>query len=275
MGDSIGRHIPCRTELFAVVLAVAVLNAASHRIIGSLEDGLAAAVIGLFGISAIVWFALYAIVKLGLDSEDGLRASSRDLVVVGLVVLACLLPTRAPAVGAMLGGAAYLFITAARGSQARWIGAITLSLGGPLLLGPLALNLFGTELLPLDAWLGATLAGNPVSGNVIQTSEGQLDLLIMPGCSAFNNLTMVIVLALSLAGLMGAKFGPWLKGGMLVAGLAVVLVNGARLAAMAHYPEHFEWLHKGGGATLFGYATLLVMAPIVGFAVMRSQPDAR
>lgn len=175
---------------------------------------------------------------------------------------------------ALVAGAAYLLVTSGVDSSERRISIIALSLGGPLLLGPLMLNLFGTELLPVDAWLGAMLSGSGVSGNIIQTPEGQVDLLIMPGCSAFNNLTMVVVLAVTLANLLQVRFGTWMAGGIALAAIAVVLVNASRLATMAHFPDHFDWLHNGGGATLFGYATLLVMAPIIAFAVLRSEPRA-
>lgn len=274
MSEAIGRRLPCRTELFAVVLAVAVLNAASHRIIGSLEDGLVPALLGLFKISAIIWFALYAIVRLGLEASDAQPASRWDLAVLALIALACLLPTRAPAVFAMLAGGAYLLATSMPRSTGRRIAVIVLALGGPLLLGPLALNLFGTELLPIDAWLGGLFSGNSAAGNLIQTPAGEMDLLVMPGCSAFGNLTLVVVLAVSLAALFDVPFGAWMKGAVALAAVGVVLVNASRLAAMALYPEHFDWLHSGGGATLFGYAALLVMAPIIGFAVLRSQVRA-
>lgn len=274
MGNGIGRYMPCRVELFAVILVVAALNAASHRIVSSLEDGFGPAALALFKVSAIIWFALYAIVRIGVDSKDRTAPSRRDLVAVGAIVLACLIPTRAPALLAMLAGALYLFMTSPGGGAGRRIAAIALALAGPLLLGPLMLNLAGTELLPVDAWLAATLSGNTAVGNVVETPLGVPDLLIMPGCSAFGNLTLVVVLAVTLANLMQVPFGPRLRLGVVIAGMAVVLVNSARLASMAIWPANFEWLHVGGGATLFGYATLLVMAPIIGIAVVRSVPDA-
>lgn len=274
MGDGIGRYLPGRFELFSVILVVAALNAASHRILSSLEAGLGAAVLDLFKVSAIIWFALYAIMRIGLDAGRRAELAKFDLVIVIAIALGCMVPTRAPALFALLAGAVYLFTTSPEGGAGRRIAAIALTLAGPLLLGPLMLNFAGTELLRVDAWLAATLSGNTAVGNVVETPLGVPDLLIMPGCSAFGNLTLVVVLAVSLANVMEVPFGRNLRIGVVLAGVAVILVNASRLASMAIWPEHFEWLHVGGGATLFGYATLLVMAPIIGVAVMRSVPDA-
>lgn len=274
MGNGTGRYLPARVELFSAILVVAALNAASHRILSSLEAGLGAAALDLFKISAIIWFALYAILRIGLENAERATPTRTDVMVLAGVILAAFLPTRAPALLAMLAGATYLLATSSKGSAGRRISGIVLTLAGPLLLGPLMLNLAGTELLPVDAWLAATLSGNTAVGNVVQTPLGVPDLLIMPGCSAFGNLTLVVVLAVTLANLMNVPFGPGLRIGVLAAGVAVIIVNTVRLASMAIWPENFEWLHVGGGATLFGYATLLVMAPIIGVAVMRSVPDA-
>ncbi|MCB2067638.1 MAG: archaeosortase/exosortase family protein [Erythrobacter sp.] len=259
--------------MFAVVLVVAALNAASHRIIASLANGWFDAALSLFNLSAIVWFALFAIVRIGLEDDDR-PASRADYTIAGLILLACLLPTRIPALAGLLAGAGYLLATSAPGSVPRRLATVALALGGPLFLGPVALNLFGSELLPLDAWIGGTLSGHPVVGNVIQTPLGQPDLMIMPGCSAFNNLTIVLLLALTLAQLLQVRFGRRMVTAVGSACLAMILLNGSRLASMAIWPEHFDWLHTGGGAVLFGYAALLVMAPIVGFAVLRSARDA-
>ncbi len=238
------------------------------RMLAAVEArGLGNATADLFGVSAIVWFALYALIALGLKG-DRLEAPARvDWLVCGALFATCLLPSAAPALAGFLLVAIWLLF-AARTGEERSLAIVALALTGPLLWGPLILRLMGTELLDFDASIAALLSGNTASGNVVVVPGDTPDLLIMPGCSAFKNLAPVFVLAATLSQLLGTAIDRNLAAACALSVVAVVLINSLRLAMIALNPANYEYLHVGGGATLFSYATMLAVVAIIGAALL-------
>lgn len=265
---------PKRAEFFAVAIILAALVGLSTRITASVSANGFSSILDLFGVNAILWFALYAILTLGLEDEDREPVRKLDWWVAGAILLACMLPTQLPALGMLVLGSAYLLLTSQGCQGARGIGVIGLALTGPLLWGSLVLRVLGPELLGFDAMLGALLSGHEVSGNVISTPDGTGDVMIGPGCSAFKNVTLVFVLTATLTRLFDLRLDRRLAGWVALAVAVTMLINGIRIASLTLYPQHFDYLHTGGGMVLFGYATLLAMALILGAAVMRRQPRA-
>ena len=86
-GQAVGR-----AGWFAAAGILAALNAQADQIIHALTDKtLSTALIELGGISAIIWFAMFAALKIGLEDEtNGL--SRRDLAVLAIVGLLSFLP---------------------------------------------------------------------------------------------------------------------------------------------------------------------------------------
>ncbi len=130
-----------------------------------------------------------------------------------------------------------------------WIIA-AVALRDPLML--LAGDLFGAEIIALDARLVAgllTLMGEEpaASGAVLQTAEGH-PLLLLWNCSLFGNLSLALLLWLSLSLLAAQRLSLnlWVYGALALA--AVVAVNTGRLAAMAWSLSGYDWLHQGDGA---------------------------
>jgi exosortase/archaeosortase family protein len=267
--------VPGRAEFFATILTLVAVVAGSGRIVSAiLDSGLAAAALNLFGLSAVIWFALSAILRLGQGDTDQAALDRWDWMLGGALLLACLLPTPYPAKLALVVGGLVLFFRSGQDRPLRGISVIVLALTGPLVFGPLTLTLLGPELLNVDAAIGGALGGLEVRGNVIISPSGGIDLMIFPGCSAFTNVTLVLVLLTSLSHLLDVPIDRRIAGFAVAAAIGVILVNGIRLAALATYPQHFTYLHDGGGMILFGYASLLVMAVLVGAGILRSAKRA-
>ncbi|MFM6932616.1 MAG: hypothetical protein ACKOUT_10285 [Novosphingobium sp.] len=264
----INRFNATRAELYAAALFIAALNALALRMQTALDDrGWGNALADLFGVSAIVWFALYALISLGLKAEAIQVPARKDWFICGTLIASCLLPSSAPALAGFLIVATWLLITSRMGEE-RSLAIVALALTGPLLWGPLILRLMGTELLIFDANIAALLSGNTALGNLVVVPGDKPDLLIMPGCSAFKNLAPVFVLAATLSQLLGTALDRKLAVACVLGVVAVVLINSVRLAMIAWYPAHYEYLHVGGGATLFSYATMLVVVAIIGSALL-------
>lgn len=264
-----------RAELYAVVLVVAALNIMVLRMQTLVENqGWGNAVANLFGVSAIVWFALYGLIAIGLRAAATHVPSRTDWLICGGLIAACLLPSAVPVLAGFLAVAAWL-LASARSQQERGAAIVALALTGPLLWGPLILRLMSTELVNFDASIAALLSGNTASGNLIHVRGDMPDVLIMPGCSAFKNLAPVFVLAATLSQLLGIAIDRNLAMACGLAVIAVVLINSLRLALIALDPAHYDYWHEGGGATLFSYATMMAILVIIGSAlVLRGQRHA-
>ncbi len=236
------------------------------------EDWVEAA-LNLFGVSAIVWFAFYALVRLGLDAEHGSSPGRLDWLACAIALALCLVPAQAPAKLAMVGLGLGLFLSA-RNQDERAVAVVGLALTGPLLWGPLMLQLLGDDMLSLDAAIAAFLSGNTSLGNLVVTPGQTPDVLIMPGCSALKNVAPVFVLAAVLSQLEGMALNRRLAFACVLGVLAVVAINSLRLALIATYPQHYTWLHTGGGATLFSYANMLAVVVIVSAAIIKDRRHA-
>jgi hypothetical protein len=97
---------------------LAALNAQADQIINILTvQWLTGVLVELGGISAIIWFAMYAALKIGVEGEaEPIRRW--DLAVAGIVVFLCFLPLFFAA-GRRTARRRYLFATSRPGSASR------------------------------------------------------------------------------------------------------------------------------------------------------------
>ncbi len=260
-----------RVGLHAFCLTLLALNALSERAALSVDRlGLAGSAFDLFGVSAIIWFALFALVRIALDAQRPAPVRSFDLAVAGAAILAALVPINYIAAGALFAASLYLFATTQTGQSERRMAIVALALCAPLLWGPVLLRLAGRELLGFDGWIVGLVSGFQRQGNVIMGSDGLPSLLIMEGCSSLKNISVVLVLVAAITQLFRIP----LRRPILVAGglavIAVMLVNATRIALIAHFPQHYEVLHFGIGAVWFGWGNLIVIMAIVGIGVHRA-----
>ncbi|QNO25848.1 hypothetical protein EEB18_013745 [Sphingopyxis sp. OPL5] len=261
-----------RSVVFAAALLIVIASALSTRIGAAVAHrGLVPSLFELFGVSAIVWFAAFAICAIARD-DDGRSAWRRgDAPVLAAMVGAALLPLPALGAAAVFGAGAWLALRSEPASGARRIGLVALALSAHLLWGPLILKLLGSELLAFDAQIAALFAGGNADGNIFGQAGSQA-FTVGQNCSSLTNLSLAGVLAVTLAQLFELRFDRRLVIATLIAMLGTIVVNGIRLATIARHPNLYDYLHGGAGMMLFGWASLLVTAAIVGTAVAR-HPD--
>lgn len=261
-----------RSIAFAAALLIVVAATLATRIGAAIAHrGFATALTDLFGVSAIVWFASYALCAIARDGEDSEAWRRGDAAVLSVLVGAALLPIPVIAAAALFGGGLWLALRTRADTAARRIGLIALALSAHLFWGPIALKLLGTELLSLDAWIAATFAGGTADGNIFRQAGAQA-FTVGQGCSSLTNLSLAGVLTVTLVQLFDLRFDRSLVAAALLAMLGTIVVNGIRLATIARHPDLYDYLHSGAGMMLFGWASLLVTAAIVGTAVLR-HPD--
>lgn len=261
-----------RDSIFAAALVIAIAAALTTRVGAAVaHHGLLTALTELFGISAIVWFAAFAICAITRENRARSPWHRGDAAVLAAILAAALLPLPALGAAAVFGAGAWLLWRSEPASRARRIGLVALALSAHLLWGPLILKLLGSELLAFDAAIAALFAGGGAEGNVFG-QPGSQAFAVGQNCSSLTNLSLAAVLTVTLAQLFELRLDRRLVVAALLAMLATVAVNGARLATIARRPELYDYLHSGAGMMLFGWASLLVTAAIVGTAVAR-HPD--
>lgn len=258
-----------RSAGFAGALIIAIVNALATRIGASVaHHGALTAATELFGVSAIVWLALWVIGAIALNEDDDEPFRNGDAPVLAALILAAILPMPALAAAAVAAGGLYLVARSESASAARRIGLIALTLSAHLFWGPLLLKLFGSELLGFDAKLAALMAGGSASGNIFQNA-GNAGFIVGQACSSLNNVSLAAVLAMTLTQWLRLPLDRRILMAAALAMIATVLVNGIRLAAIARRPDEFIFLHEGGGAIAFGWAALIVTSIIIGQGILR------
>jgi len=246
-----------RASAFACAGVIAALNAQAGQIINILRyQSLAISAADLGGISAIVWLAMFAAIKIGFEDES--RPVGRaDTVVLLAVVTLAIVPISFAAQGGLLLCGLYLFATSTSATPPRRIAVILIALTGPLIWGRLLLHVFAAPILALDARLVGALLGTAVDGNTVRFANEQGRLLVGTPCSSVHNMSLAIILWVTAAALFGLRAD---KKYVLI-GIAMIgwmfALNIARLVTIGLFPARFDFLHVGAGAALFGWAGLI------------------
>lgn len=260
-----------RGSAFAGAGVLAALNALADHIIVDLSwQSPVDAFLNLGGISAVIWAAMLAAWTIGGEADRPLRGGL-DLAVLCLVALLSFVPISYAAQAGLLICACYLLATADRNNHAeRRTAFVLLALTGPLIWGRLLLRLFETPILALDANLVGAAIGSKVDGNMVRFADGSGRFIIGDPCSSVHNMSLAIVLWTTAAMLFKIRIDrPYMLIGVAMAGLMFAL-NVVRLSVLGLFPAHFDSLHTGSGAVLFGWAGLIGAALLAGSGIIRA-----
>jgi hypothetical protein len=264
-----------RAGAFAGAGVLAAVNAHADQVINALRYlSLSDAIGGLAGISAVIWVAMYAAMKIGFEDRRS-RLDGRDTALLVAIVALAIVPVSFAAKAGLLICGLYMFATSRPGDPCRRVSLILLALTGPLIWGRILLHLFEAPILALDAHLVASVVGLNVDGNVVRSSDGSAIYLIGGPCSSVHNMSLAIVLWTTAAVLFRIR----VDRGYAAIGTAMVAwmfaLNIARLASIARFPNHFDFLHDGLGAELFGWASLIGAGILAGTGVIRAAERQR
>lgn len=255
--------IATRAQLFFGLFLVASLNAFVGIAIHTIERvGVGQAAAGLFGISAILWVALAAgLAILGEDKEPEARHRG-DMVLAAAVLAAALLPAATASGVALTAASLWAIGTSPAGSLLRRAGIIFLAVTGALLWGRLALAAFSRPLLDLDALFVGQLLGVGNQGNMLWSADGATRLVVAPGCSSMQGMSLALVFWATVNQFFRVPFG-WRAAGYCLAALAATVgINVLRIGAMLRWPDHLEALHHGWGFQLSMWVTLILVVAI-------------
>jgi len=266
--------IASRAELFAIVGCVSAVNAFAGKIATAIySQSLITAILDLGGVSAIVWFAIGTLFAISAEASGSSDAPGKpamqpaDKAVACLTMFLSFAPLNfAAAIGLLLCGT-YLAVASARGSADRRIAIVMIALTGPVIWGRFLLALMGPFLLNLDAGMAGLLAGVPVEGNVVSL-RGESDVLYVAlGCSSVHNMSLAILLFVTLTQFLRLRYTPLLLMTGAGAALAMATVNVLRLATLARFPQYFELVHTGWGGTVFGTISFVAAGAVIAWGI--------
>jgi hypothetical protein len=264
-----------RSSAFACAGVIAALNAQADQIINLLRyQSLAVSATDLGGISAIIWMAMFAALKIGFEDEPGTIGRTDTLVLLAVLALAIVPISFAAQAGLLLCGL-HLFATSASATPSRRIAIVLLALTGPLIWGRILLHVFAIPILALDARLVGALLGTAVDGNTVDFANEHGKLLVGTPCSSVHNMSLSIVLWATAAALFGLRADrKYVLIGVAMAAWMFAL-NIARLVMIGFSPGQYEFLHVGAGAAMFGWAGLIGAGCIAAIGVIRAAARQR
>lgn len=264
-----------RSGAFAAAGVLAALNAQAAQILSALHyNSTIDSIMNLAGISAVVWTAMFAALRIGLDERDG-KLRGWDAAILSAVIALSFLPVSLAAKLGLLICGIYLFVSSAPTSAPRRVALILLALTGPLIWGRVLLQLFAGPILALDAHLVGLLTGMEVSGNTIRFADRPGWMLIGDACSSVHNISLALVLWTTAAVVFRLRIDRrYVAAGALMMAW-MFLLNIGRLTLLGVRPQDYQYLHNGTGAALFGWAGLLGVAAIAAFGVLRAADRQR
>ncbi|WP_271274202.1 hypothetical protein [Aliamphritea hakodatensis] len=259
-------------RFFAGLSALAALNALLPAALTAVySQGLVQALAEGFGRSPVIWLSLLIAFLLcrkarqkGLTHQHAsLNRSIADAGMAGLLTLMLLLPI-ALLSWLVCAAAATCWLRTSQQPYARAAAWLMISVAIREPVTQLLLNGFADQILGFDTWLSALFLPTgdqySVSGNLINQANG-FSLLILTGCSAFTNLSLALLLWLSVSLWYHQRLNKTdlLRAAVLC--IAVLVINGVRLALMATGPELYAYIHDGDGMLIVD--ALLFITPVL------------
>ena len=259
-----------RSELFFGLFLLAALNSFSTSAVGAVAaQGALGAVAGLFGISAIIWAALLAGLKILRDDRGADPLAPGDRWIAAAVIASVLVPAATASMAGLTAAASWAVATSAVRSPLRRAGLVFLAMTGALLWGRLLLAVFSRPLLDLDAMFVSGLIGAEQRGNMLWLEGGATRLAVAPGCSSMQGLSLALLFWVTVNQLFEVRFDRRAALWCLAALAATVAINVLRIGAMLRFPEHLDAIHHGWGFHLSMYTTMFTLAAICLYAARR------
>ncbi|HEX6375658.1 MAG TPA: archaeosortase/exosortase family protein [Allosphingosinicella sp.] len=259
-----------RARLFFWLYLIAALNSFAGLALSAVAaTGWLAAGLNLMGISAILWVALAAGLQLLRAAPADDPPTTADIWVAALGLAAVTLPSATISSGALTLLALYGLATSAPSSPLRRSAIIFLTVAGATLWGRLLLALFTHPLLDLDAFLVARFVGVAQEGNVIAFADGSGAMAVAPGCSSLQGISLALVFWATVNQWFEVRLSGRALAWLGAAVAATVAVNVLRIAALAHFPEHFDSIHGGLGWHVAAWVTMILVAALCVYGARR------
>lgn len=254
----------------ALIAILSILNAILPALLLSLsQHSFSDALLSGFGQSFIIWFSLFVCFQLYFKAQGQEPVTSLfpqwQYILAFVLSLGLILPFSLSSwLCAAVASLSWQFsIPAKQGKTTlKYTAILLLALAIREPSAQFFLQIMAEQVLALDAQLAyllLALFSDQVSlqNNIIVNNQGT-NLIILTGCSAFGNLSLAMLLYLSLKLFWFEKLERSDFYYLLLLVLLVLLSNSSRLALMTLSNESYTFIHDGIGADAFDLVILLI-----------------
>jgi len=256
-----------RDRFFCGLFILAVANGLEAYVVNSIvTEGWTAALLNLFGVSAVVWLACFVGANLLYSSRPDEVITTPDAA-VGLLVLALtILPFERVSWFALAALSLYMLCVSSAQSFRRRGALIALAVTGPMLWGPALMLIFGPTVLKADAFLVSGVIGTDHVGNVFSGAIGSggtpIRYVIYPDCSSLRGMSIAVLAFVTITNALGTAWSTRHLTFGVLATLSVVVVNVTRLSMIGLFPSHFSAIHGMPGSAIAAWLSLALVIAI-------------
>jgi exosortase/archaeosortase family protein len=256
-----------RDRFFCGLLILAAANGLADSVVhGIVTEGWFAALSASFGISAVVLMACFAACSLLYSSELGEDMTIPDAVIgLGIFSMTIVPSVRCSWFGLTVLSLYMLCVSPARSARRR--GAlIALAATGPMLWGPILMEVFGPQILQADAILVSTLIGTARFGTVYSGAIGAdgspAHFAIGPPCSSLHGMSIAILAWVTISNMLGGTWSTRYLASGLLAAISVLTVNVSRLSLIGLFPAYYPTIHGSPGSEIAAWLSLILVVAI-------------
>jgi hypothetical protein len=253
-----------RGEYFAALFAIGCTSGLTSWAIQSVTlHGWRDAVTNTFDISAIIWIACILGVSLVLR-ERTIGIGLRELILGAGFVFLAIIPVGPLSWFAVTALSLYI-LAFTRCATSRRGACILLATTVPMLWSRLLFQFFARPILVADASLVSWLLGTHRTGNLVEFADNSGQLVILPACSSFANVSLALVCWVFMSELLSHKKSAYDFLWCLLASASVVAVNVARLDIMGLSQWHYAMLHNHWSDAL---GSMVIFGLIIGITAL-------
>ena len=256
-----------RDQFFCGLFILAAANGLEGLVVDSVvTQGWSDALLGSFGVSAVVWIACFAASVLLYGSRLDEVITTPDAV-IGLGVLAMtILPFAKLSWLALTALSLYMLCVSPARSPRRRGAFIALAVTGPMLWGPALMDIFGPPILQADAILVSTVIGTDRIGNVFSGAIGSggipTHFAIYPACSSLHGMSIAVLAWITISNTLGVAWSARHLAWGLLAAVSVLAVNVSRLSLIGLFPAHYSAIHGSPGSDIAAWLSLALVVAI-------------
>lgn len=237
-------------------MMLCVMNGLFGKIVDNITaSSLFSATLSTFGISVIVWAALYFGCSL-LANAEYREPKLSDWILGGSGYLLALLPWGVASwIGVALIGARLISVSSA-GSYTRRGAWILVSVTVPVLWSKALFSAFAPIILAIDASLVSAVLQTPRDGNLVAIPGGGGQLQVAAACSSLANTSLVIPLWTTMTQIAKLPFRAGRMKWPILAGVMAIFINVLRISLIGWFPAYYDLIHGEYGQFVVSYLIL-------------------
>jgi hypothetical protein len=249
--------------LFVFTLALFSVVGA-ERVVSANLISLQSAISALLEINAGELLAIIAIYSVLKSNRTTIVLTKVDLTTVSACAIFFLLPERhLPFLGSTLAGV-YLWRRYRRDDPLASVGQLWVAISAHEVWGPLFFKIVSAPIIKMEvvviAMVGQLLGfGLSVDGVILRSPTGW-GVFMMEACSSFHNVSLAVLVWLSLLKLSAAAISRPNLVALGVGVCAIICLNVLRILFMTRSAEAYHYWHEGSGALIFSCLALAAVA---------------